>query len=96
MCVLRTAFGKRASFGLIQPKAHSPIFFRSNNCDYDVDTGCYVFRLPELGKVPEVMREVHIPERFIVGLASKELEGGEQYSRIGKVEFPIDDSDAAV
>ncbi len=72
-----------------QPNLHAPMFFRSTNCDFDVETRCYIFKLPELSKDPPVMREVFIPERFVVGVAVKQAADEECNSTIGRVGFPI-------
>jgi hypothetical protein len=79
----------RSYFQDLQPDLHTPMFFRSTNCDFDVDTRCYIFKLPELGREPPVLRDVFIPERFVVGLAVKQAADEEYSSTIGRVGFPI-------
>jgi hypothetical protein len=51
-----------------QSDVHAPMFFRSDNCDFDSESRCYVFRLQQLGE-GSTTRDVYIPERFVVGLA---------------------------
>lgn len=55
-----------------------PMFFRSDNCDFDVASRCYLVRLPQL--VPQlgseiIFRDVYIPERFVFGVAVKHGNG---------------------
>jgi len=52
------------------PDAHKTLFFRSDNFDFDAVSRCYIFRLPELGDA-SVLRDVHIPERFVLGIAAR-------------------------
>ena len=34
-----------------QPDLHVPMFFRSDNCDFDPVSRCYVFRLTQRGEI---------------------------------------------
>ena len=67
---------------------HKPMFFRADNCDFDVASRCYVFRLPQLGD-ETVLRDVYIPEQFVVGIAirvgDKPAEPRENMRKVGFV-----------
>ncbi len=52
---------------------HKTMYFRSDNVDYDADSRCYIFRLTQLGD-PPIRRDVHIPERFVLGIAIRDGE----------------------
>ena len=48
------------------------MFFRSDNCSFDEASRCYDFRRPQLGSA-DIVRDVYIPERFIVGVAVRQV-----------------------
>lgn len=68
-----------------QSDVHCPMFFRSDNCDFDPASRCYLFRLTQLGQRP-ITRDVYIPERFVLGVAVMGgTEASEPMEKIGFV-----------
>jgi hypothetical protein len=68
-----------------QSEVHCPMFFRSDNCDFDPVSRCYVFRLAQLGE-SSTTRDVYVPERFVVGVAVRYgTEPSEPMQKVGYV-----------
>jgi hypothetical protein len=55
-----------------QQDVDKPMFFMSDNCGFDQASRCYVFGLPQLGSA-SIVRDVYIPERFVVGVAVRQV-----------------------
>jgi len=72
-------------FYMLPQENNLPIYFMTDNCDFDAASNCYVFKIPRLhpdSPDTQDIHDVYIPREYVRGICVKHGEKSKQDMRM--------------